>query len=937
MKWAWIFLLSYTLIFAQNYSLEFNNPWGVDSSIASYAITVDEVMLTPNFDANYDFTIEFWMKLDPEQFGDQSVNSIRKVIFNIGPLAFFYDFFADSSAELVCNYVVNQPYIPLNNSLHWNHIALIHSHAEKGGLYINGEKAEDGWYNEMDITGKLYLSRLENFLYQSPYHGIIDNFRIWWKALNYEELIGAMHNEITITDSSLVLSYNFNEETGGIVFDQSENAYDLQLSNTAFNTDIPKSVFINRELGNQYIITPSTLALSFFKLNVDSLRTELSTDGGNSFTIIPFNEIADSIYLQLPQTNSHECKLKVSSFNNLSIFDTTQLFKLYSIGDTLRVPSQFESIQAALNASDDFGVVLVDDGTYSENLFWPNKLGIQLIAQDNDKCIINGNNLSRVITYREMEDPYAPPTLLKNLILKGGADVVDGAGIWIKNHNLEINNCIIENNTVNRRGGGIYCENTTLDIIDSEISDNLSTGTGGDGYGAGIYAIGSKINFVNAKLNDNEITSFGGNGGGFYLANSEYSINNLLIKNNEAPSGGGAEIHSSTLLNCSELMVLNNKTRNFGGGIYITNSNAIMNAVFGGNSTTFIGGAIAFMDELEIKNCIFYNNSADENGGAIGSAFNSRLITVENSLFIKNSSLNGGAVYSQSDANSSAIFNQNTIIDDFGISNNDDKIEVVNGFSDIAYCNIITGGISVKSNNNVVDALNNYWGDPSGPSHPSQNISGQGSAVNVLVNVIPWLTEINDDAPSIPPQNLSVSNVSDVSANISWHSPLNNDITSYRIYYGSGIDDYQFIDFIDVGSDTNFVVDGLNPSTNYSVSVTNIDSDGNESWFSTIESFSTLVSSANDNELKYEFTLSQNYPNPFNPSSSINYGIAKRSLVELIVYDILGREISTLVDEVKQPGFYKVTFDGSSLSSGVYFYQLIANDFIDTKKMVLIK
>lgn len=90
------------------------------------------------------------------------------------------------------------------------------------------------------------------------------------------------------------------------------------------------------------------------------------------------------------------------------------------------------------------------------------------------------------------------------------------------------------------------------------------------------------------------------------------------------------------------------------------------------------------------------------------------------------------------------------------------------------------------------------------------------------------------------------------------------------------------------------------------------------------------------------FELSQNYPNPFNPSTTIKYTIPLNekkiiSNVKLVVYDILGREITTLVNENKNSGTYEVNFDGSNLNSGVYFYSLITGSFRDTKRMLLLK
>jgi|GEM_PF-1025855 len=90
-------------------------------------------------------------------------------------------------------------------------------------------------------------------------------------------------------------------------------------------------------------------------------------------------------------------------------------------------------------------------------------------------------------------------------------------------------------------------------------------------------------------------------------------------------------------------------------------------------------------------------------------------------------------------------------------------------------------------------------------------------------------------------------------------------------------------------------------------------------------------------QIPNSFALGQNYPNPFNPVTKINFDLPKNGLVTLKIYDVLGREMRIVVNEVKTAGRYVVDFDGSSLSSGTYFYRLEAAGFVDTKKMVLIK
>jgi hypothetical protein len=101
------------------------------------------------------------------------------------------------------------------------------------------------------------------------------------------------------------------------------------------------------------------------------------------------------------------------------------------------------------------------------------------------------------------------------------------------------------------------------------------------------------------------------------------------------------------------------------------------------------------------------------------------------------------------------------------------------------------------------------------------------------------------------------------------------------------------------------------------------------------ENTETFVKKNNIEPLNYE--LSQNYPNPFNPITNIKYQIQKAEFVTLKIYDITGREIKTLVNEIKNPGSYIVTFNGSELASGVYFYRIQSGDFVQVKKMLMIK
>jgi hypothetical protein len=110
--------------------------------------------------------------------------------------------------------------------------------------------------------------------------------------------------------------------------------------------------------------------------------------------------------------------------------------------------------------------------------------------------------------------------------------------------------------------------------------------------------------------------------------------------------------------------------------------------------------------------------------------------------------------------------------------------------------------------------------------------------------------------------------------------------------------------------------------------------------------FSGITADVDDEgNVPYEYTLEQNYPNPFNPSTTISFSVPTKAFISLKVYDALGKEISTLVEEEKSTGTYQVTFNASTLPSGIYFYRLIAvnstensaRNFSEIKKMILLK
>ena len=188
---------------------------------------------------------------------------------------------------------------------------------------------------------------------------------------------------------------------------------------------------------------------------------------------------------------------------------------------------------------------------------------------------------------------------------------------------------------------------------------------------------------------------------------------------------------------------------------------------------------------------------------------------------------------------------------------------------------------------------------------------------------------------------------------ILWTDNPNSNVTQYQIWrsikngqgptliatIGRGIQTYTDQDYAFTGTYTDlmlsydvrqyYLTEGTYSTQNY-VSVFG-------TYNTKMVSKGNIAKSNVESEEINNYGLEQNSPNPFNPSTIINYQIPNNGIVSLKVYDILGREVMTLVNEVKMPGKYSVRFDASNLTSGIYIYQLKTNGFTSIKKMILAK
>jgi len=137
-------------------------------------------------------------------------------------------------------------------------------------------------------------------------------------------------------------------------------------------------------------------------------------------------------------------------------------------------------------------------------------------------------------------------------------------------------------------------------------------------------------------------------------------------------------------------------------------------------------------------------------------------------------------------------------------------------------------------------------------------------------------------------------------------------------------------------TDTTYLYSAMQPNKSYwwRIKAFNLAGWGD---FSEVRMFSTNIVSVENEEIPVEYALHQNYPNPFNPATTIKFSIPEMSFVTLRVYDVLGNEVTTLINGENTAGYYEIKFDASVLASGIYFYRLQAGDYVETKKMILMK
>lgn len=351
---------------------------------------------------------------------------------------------------------------------------------------------------------------------------------------------------------------------------------------------------------------------------------------------------------------------------------------LSTTADIIHVgPGGYPTIQHGLYAASANDTVLVAPALYYQNIVWPNTQSIYLLSEAGaDSTIINGLDVAPVMTIHLALDTTTKIDGFTILNGQSGISCQDGACLII------MNNKIINNN-----GSGIYCAAADPIIRDNEISGNSAA------YGGAIHCSKS-FPSPNPKIIRNVITNNSANlwGGGIFCAESSLpSIVDNVITDNSAGSGGGIHCWGSSPEPFEGNTIKNNSAQ-YGGGISLYES----------HSTVITGNLID-------------SNTATNNGGGICSDHSTPLIT-ENTI-INNSAQLGAGIHTYS---------------------------MFTPYSPTVNQNNISGNVEYGVFNQTVvhttEATNNWWGDSTGPYHPTANPSGQGDWVSDRVNFEPWLS-----------------------------------------------------------------------------------------------------------------------------------------------------------------------------------------------------
>jgi hypothetical protein len=594
------------------------------------------------------------------------------------------------------------------------------------------------------------------------------------------------------------------------------------------------------------------------------------------------------------------------------------------VGRARRVPSEYPTIQAAIDSASTTDTVLVADGVYYENIRFKGKrliVASTLVTTGDtshiSKTIIDGSRTTipdsgSVVYFIAGEDTNS---VLCGFTIRGGTGTRkvytsgwidrDGGGILIVGSGAKLVDNNISENTVTHQfpvGGGVAVSGSPLLVMErNTIRSNRVYSPNGQAIAGGMDLEGTTTAVLRHNAFEQNVAwtdgPYNAVGGALYCMGAfDYLAGHYVMEHNSF-EGNVAFAPKST------------QFVTFGGGVvaaYVTlefrNNRVVRNLVQGARSVRVMGGGVAletdgpqYTGDMQVTgNYIAYNQVLDgldgSGGGGIGMYYEHPLI--ENNIIVHNSAPYGGGVevFIPSGASSGVdapVLVNNTITFNRATTNNGGAIASF-------------GAWTPKVVNTIA------WGDTAS----TELYAAAGSSMIVLYSDIEGGYT---GAGNIDEEPLFVAG--DSLYNLTAESPciglgIDSVLIAGAWYRAPGQDFDGHLrarpicpQKCDIGAQEEQITVDVNPGM-------------------------AMVTA---------YELEQNFPNPFNPSTTIRYGLPGRVHMTLTVFNTLGQQITTLIQGVQGPGFHEVSFDGSNLPSGVYFYRLQAGDFTQTKRFVLVR
>ncbi len=501
-----------------------------------------------------------------------------------------------------------------------------------------------------------------------------------------------------------------------------------------------------------------------------------------------------------------------------------------------------------------------------------------------------------------------------------------GGGIFVDGGSLTMTGCTIQNNDLiytaeNAKGGGVYVGNSTSATFSGNTIDANSADVASSmGYGGGIYIKNTTSVSMDGDVVSNNISGLAGTigyGGGIHLEGSHLTMTNVTLDNNQARTiGGGIDTDGSSTLSMTGCKILNN-TGMIGGGAYLASTESFVNHnLWVGNS-----GTASYM--LNATSGSFNGNTMNANtGSSVGGAyFSNTAISVMNNIIANSTgfglSCSGTTLPTPLYCN---VWNSSTA-DYNGVTPGAGCIS-----QDPLFVDPASGDFHLAMHSPEIDRGNPdpAYDDPDG-SPADMGIYGSHA--------------FDMDHP-VYVKNLSAA-IAGGNAIISWSANPEANVSSYAVY--------KDIDGSFIPAAANFITTVTAPDTVYDDGTAVA---GTYYKVSAVNSLAyaggyggpvePVATGIGDDIAAFADRLYQNHPNPFNPTTRIRYEIKAQTHVSLVVFDVQGRQIKTLVNEVKSPGQFTAEWNGtnangSRVSTGVYFYRLSAGNFNQTMKMVMLK